>query len=138
MLFIFNAQHDCRACRCSATGQEFVVQERLITDRTRVAVSHSATKRYLLNMHALHNADLIREALPRSLTKPKCYLTDRRARHNQIAGGLRITGTVRCAQAAAKAKQTRERNKEAREAAAGGHSAATGVTTMEDHGAGTC
>ncbi|KAH9835337.1 uncharacterized protein C8Q71DRAFT_870860, partial [Rhodofomes roseus] len=116
VLFIFNAQHDCRVCGCSATAPEAIIQERLVTARTRSAVKHTDKPRYLLNMHALHNGDLIRETLPRNLTEPKYYIARayRQAKHSQIARGLHLTGTLRRKQAAAKAAETRARNKEAR------------------------
>ncbi|KAH9912209.1 uncharacterized protein B0H18DRAFT_942872 [Fomitopsis serialis] len=114
VLFIFNAQHDCYACHCTTAGLEHVIQERVVTARTRLHVTHAETPRYLLNMHALHNADLIRETLPRNLTEPQYYLADRQVQHCRIATALRVTGSVRRKQIAAKAAETRARNKEAR------------------------
>ncbi|KAH9911660.1 uncharacterized protein B0H18DRAFT_892153 [Fomitopsis serialis] len=121
ILFIFNAQHDCRACHCTTTALEHIVQERVVTARTRLHVTHAETPRFLLNMHALHNADLVRETLPRNLTEPRYYLADRKAQHRRIATDLRVTGGARRAQAAAKAAQTRIRNKEARAATTSSH-----------------
>lgn len=79
---------------------------------------HKETARYLLNMHTLHNANLIRETLPSTLTKPVYYVADRHAHHHQAAETIRVTGTVQRARAAAKAAETRACNKEARAQAA--------------------
>lgn len=62
-------------------------------------------------MHALHNAQLLRETLPRSLTEPQPYLVDRKAKHYELAANLRVTGPLKRAETAAKAKATREKNK---------------------------
>ncbi|KAH9929132.1 hypothetical protein B0H21DRAFT_781150 [Amylocystis lapponica] len=112
VLFIFNAQHDCRTAGCLSTVVEPIVQERRTTARTRSAVAHAPAQRYYLNMHALHNAAFIRETLPRALTEPKPYVQDRLAKHQEIAAGLRTI---------AKAAETRARNK------AKGTKASTGV-----------
>ncbi|KAJ6615280.1 hypothetical protein B0H10DRAFT_1746857, partial [Mycena sp. CBHHK59/15] len=49
---------------------------------------HSEEAQFILNMHALHNAHLIREVLPRTLTAPVPYLNDRTAAHNRFATQL--------------------------------------------------
>lgn len=61
-------------------------------------------------MHALHNAHLIRETLPRDLVKPTPYFEDRRAKHDEFAAELRVTGPARRAEALQKGKETRARN----------------------------
>ncbi|KAH9942016.1 hypothetical protein B0H21DRAFT_811258 [Amylocystis lapponica] len=111
VLFIFNAQHDCRMTSCSATAVENITQERAATTRTQSAISHTTAERFLLNMHALHNAALIRETLPRSLTRPKLYIEDRLVKHGEIAAHLRVTGPQKRAQTLAKSAETRARNK---------------------------
>ena len=42
-------------------------------------------------MHALHNAHLIRNTLPRDLTRPVALFPNRLAKHHELAAGLRIT-----------------------------------------------
>ncbi|KAJ7226568.1 hypothetical protein C8J57DRAFT_1389121 [Mycena rebaudengoi] len=60
-------------------------------------------------MHALHNAHLIRETLPRHLTAPTCCFTDRREKHSQFAAVLRETGLVKHAEAVAKTQATKQK-----------------------------
>ncbi|KAH9949935.1 hypothetical protein B0H21DRAFT_803620 [Amylocystis lapponica] len=129
VLFIFNAQHDCRTAGCLPTDIENVVQERQTTTRTRSAVAHAPAQRFILNMHALHNAALIRETLPRALTEPKCYVQDRLTKHHEIAAGLRVTGPLQRAQAIAKAAETRARNKAKGTKASTGHGVLASTST---------
>lgn len=65
-------------------------------------------------MHAIHNAALIRRALPRHLVAPKPFLPDRTARHQELAKGLQATGPVKRAETAAKTKATKAKNKAAK------------------------
>ncbi|KAL6302042.1 hypothetical protein BKA93DRAFT_919240 [Sparassis latifolia] len=116
VLFIFNAQHDCRMTSCSPTGTQHVVQERSTTARTEAVIAHTTAERFLLNTHAIHNAALIRQTLPRSLTRPISYLDNRYMKHREIAAGLRESGPIKRAQTAAKAADTRARKKLAQEA----------------------
>jgi len=62
-------------------------------------------------MHALHNANLIRETLPTSLYKPQPLFSDRRAKHDEIAAGLRVTGPKKRVAQKEKSKATRAKNK---------------------------
>ncbi|KAI0733231.1 hypothetical protein C8Q72DRAFT_773098, partial [Fomitopsis betulina] len=64
VLYIFNAQHDCCTAGCSATTTMPVIQEGRETKRTRNVWTHVKTEHYILNMHALHIAALLRQALP--------------------------------------------------------------------------
>ncbi|KAI0682681.1 hypothetical protein BC835DRAFT_1424141 [Cytidiella melzeri] len=112
--FIFNAQHDCRTGRCElADSDKVVIQERLRTKISVKSVVHRDDGRYILNMHALHNAHLVRSILPRSLTTPVPLVPDREAFHRQIAEGLRVSGPAKRAETQAKAKNTREKKKQA-------------------------
>lgn len=52
---------------------------------------HTTGERFVINTHALHNAHLLREALPRDLTKPVPYVQNRRETHEQLATSLRST-----------------------------------------------
>ncbi|KAJ7813468.1 hypothetical protein B0H14DRAFT_2376855, partial [Mycena olivaceomarginata] len=65
----FNVQHDCVFCNCKQQAVA-VWQQRIITDLTELEVKHSPQERYIVNMHALHNAHLLREVFPRFLTAP--------------------------------------------------------------------
>ncbi|KII82864.1 hypothetical protein PLICRDRAFT_120152 [Plicaturopsis crispa FD-325 SS-3] len=112
ILFIFNAQHDCFSGGCTISNDvQTERQGRDNTTRTVNTVVHKDDSRFLLNMHALHNAHLIRSTLPRSLTEPKPYFQDRRAKHDEFATKLRITGPEKRAETAKKAQITRERNR---------------------------
>ncbi|KZT28379.1 hypothetical protein NEOLEDRAFT_1161183 [Neolentinus lepideus HHB14362 ss-1] len=116
ILFLFNAQHDCTQGNCGATGWRSVHQERQTTSLQERCIVHEDDDRFILNMHALHNAALIRDVLPRSLTKPQRYLSNRSSKLNEISESLRISGPAKRAESAAKAAETRARNKRAREA----------------------
>ncbi|KAJ7908106.1 hypothetical protein B0H13DRAFT_2233350 [Mycena leptocephala] len=94
---IVHPEHDCVFCKCKAASV-FVRQERIFTDLTELEISHSPEQRFILNMHALHNAHLIRDILLRSLTEPIPYLQDRAA--------------TKRAETQAKTKATREKNKQ--------------------------
>ncbi|KAF5384429.1 hypothetical protein D9615_003465 [Tricholomella constricta] len=114
LLFICNAQHDCKLGTCKfSTNSRFRRQERLETTIPHTTIVHSALDRYLLNTHALHNAHLIRETLPRSLTAPIPYKTNRIHFHEGLAATLRVTGPAKRAASQAKAKETRDRKKAA-------------------------
>ncbi|KAI0688378.1 hypothetical protein BC835DRAFT_1284746 [Cytidiella melzeri] len=112
--FIFNAQHDCRTGQCElADSDKVVIQERLRTKISVKSVVHRDDGRYILNMHALHNAHLVRSILPRSLTTPVALVPDWEAFHRQIAEGLQVSGPAKRAETQAKAKNTREKKKQA-------------------------
>ncbi|KAF9468999.1 hypothetical protein BDZ94DRAFT_1357550 [Collybia nuda] len=112
ILFIFNSQHDCRGAGCKVVEEaQPVMQGRNVTKLKQAAVIHAEDTRYFLNMHALHNANLIRDTIPPHLSKPKHYFTDRQAKHIQFAEKVRVSGPEKRAQTVAKAKATRERKK---------------------------
>ncbi len=136
--FVFNAQHDCRSCSCKATGIESIRQERHETSRTRRTLQHSETERYLLNMHALHNADLIRQILPRRHWAPKPYLSDRKSSHQRFAAKARSLGTKKREETAAKAAATRARKKEALTSEGrAGEDRTNAASTSAEHGNGS-
>jgi hypothetical protein len=68
--FPLNVQHDCLTLRCPASGVEVIRQERLNTTIQRQSIEHRQESIFIVNMHALHNAQRIREILPRDLTQP--------------------------------------------------------------------
>ncbi len=62
-------------------------------------------------MHGLHNADLIRQRLPRHHWAPKPYLPDRKAAHREFAAKARSVGSKKREETAAKAAATRARKR---------------------------
>ena len=58
-------------------------------------IEHKPLNEYLINTHAFHNAYLIREILPRELTSPIPFCTDRHSYHLEIASQLRKTQDVK-------------------------------------------
>ncbi|KAJ3786078.1 hypothetical protein GGU10DRAFT_420697 [Lentinula aff. detonsa] len=117
ILFNFNTQHDCINGKCKIIqSTSYVLQERIETEKFKKVVEHSDDTRFFLNMHGLHNAHLIREALPRHLVAPTHLIDDRVAFHKQLAAGLQITGVEKRALKKAKAAATRAKNKQAKEA----------------------
>ncbi|KAI0701827.1 hypothetical protein BC835DRAFT_1223341, partial [Cytidiella melzeri] len=68
--FMFNVQHDCPRAQCSSTGTRTVIQERTDSGQTESHIEHRALDEYIVNLHALHNAHLIRRVIPRVLTAP--------------------------------------------------------------------
>ncbi|KAI0311552.1 hypothetical protein OF83DRAFT_1166297 [Amylostereum chailletii] len=109
-LFVFNAQHDCSSSKCQiAEGTRFARQERKVTNIPKQAVQHADDDNFVINMHAIHNAALLRATLPRILTRPIPYHQDREAMRKQVAAGLRILGPAKRAATKAKGAETRAR-----------------------------
>ncbi|KAJ6615671.1 hypothetical protein B0H10DRAFT_2255157, partial [Mycena sp. CBHHK59/15] len=67
-----------RACGCDASGVTRQMQERQESDMLVHSIVHSNDTQFVVNMHAFHNARLLRKVLPVALTKPRCLYTDRR------------------------------------------------------------
>ncbi|KAJ7820571.1 hypothetical protein B0H14DRAFT_3089240 [Mycena olivaceomarginata] len=111
IMLSFNVQHDCVHSKCKPDMVR-VRQERTLTDRTELQITHTEEQRFILNMHALHNGHLIRDILPRSLTAPVPYLQDRVVSHRRFAEQLRKTGPVKRAETRAKTQATRAKNKQ--------------------------
>jgi hypothetical protein len=81
---------------------------------TQKIVVHADDSRFLINMHGLHNAHLIREALPSHLTELKPCFADRRTKHFEFAAALREVGPTKRAEASAKGQATKAKNKQDR------------------------
>ncbi|KAI0827855.1 hypothetical protein BC628DRAFT_1409428 [Trametes gibbosa] len=111
VLFIFNAQHHCRACGCTRLKDQRIMQERKLTERTRSSLIHKPIECYLVNTHVLHNAALLREVLPRELTLPILYVANCEAHHKDRSAFMRFVGPLKRAGAQATAAETRARNK---------------------------
>ncbi|KAF8488776.1 hypothetical protein JB92DRAFT_3249859 [Gautieria morchelliformis] len=110
--FMVNVQHDCRTAKCGVTGSRVYRQEREATSRTSPALVHADDMQFVLNLNAIHNADLVHETLPRTLTAPEPLHQDRRSYHDRMAAQVRVMRTHKRAQTKAKAKATRSANKE--------------------------
>ena len=116
--FIFNAQHHCKSGNCKIRTRT-QIQEREQTTRTIPHMEHADDNKFLVNMHAIHNASLIRETVKTVYGGPKPYFgMDRRSHHNAAAARLRVSGPKKRAEANEKRKATRERNKSAKRAQA--------------------
>ena len=109
--FIFNAQHDCEGGKCGyGTGTYNGGQ----TTAKRTII-HSTHDRFFINLHALHNAWRLREVLPRNLTEPTPYITDREEFHHMMARKLQKNNPQKRAKAKEKAKDTRAQKKRTNE-----------------------
>lgn len=62
-------------------------------------------------MYALHNANLVRKAIPRELTAPKPLYANRKAHHDKIATTLRVSQTAKRVITQAKRKATLDAKK---------------------------
>lgn len=54
-------------------------------------IYHADDDHFLICTYALHNANMLRRALPRVLTTPKPLYEDRRAQHYDVAARLRVS-----------------------------------------------
>lgn len=92
--------------RCQPSAFRFQMQERQETSRTTKLIAHKDSSHFVLNMHSLHNAHLLRKVLPRELVAPKPLYENRTARHYEIVESLRVTQSEKRARTAAKRKAT--------------------------------
>ncbi|KAJ7136616.1 hypothetical protein C8R44DRAFT_828518 [Mycena epipterygia] len=104
--FLYNTQHDCQLAECEASGEKPRMQERVDSGLTEKFIVHKPTERYIVNTHAFHNAHLLREVLPRTLTAPIPLFADRKAKHYELANGKRKRAAEK--RAAAKKKKQGE------------------------------
>ncbi|KAJ7619414.1 hypothetical protein FB45DRAFT_1033278 [Roridomyces roridus] len=93
--FNFNAQHDCSAANCEATGERERMQERVASDDIETFIVHNPLDRYLINTHVFHNAHLLRATLPRDLVAPIPVFQDRRTKHDECAATFRVNKSAR-------------------------------------------
>ncbi|KAJ7892224.1 hypothetical protein B0H13DRAFT_1625696 [Mycena leptocephala] len=116
LLFKFNCQHDCRHHKCKfVESTDNIRRGRVVTAATEIpVVMHAVDDDYFLNMHGIHNAHLIRETIPRDLTIPRPYLSDRVSKHKELAAQLRVSGPAKRAETNAKHAQTLQKNKAAK------------------------
>ncbi|KAK7047084.1 hypothetical protein VNI00_006746 [Paramarasmius palmivorus] len=116
--FALNVQHDCEAAGCAADGTALRRQERIQSSATRTIWVHRNHDRYIVNLHALHNARLIQKYLPRHLTTPRPLYTDRIRRLTKMGQELEESAQKQKEDTNAKRKETLARNKALKEAAA--------------------
>lgn len=109
--FLYNVQHDCNLAECEATGEKPRMQERVDSGLTDKFIVHKPVERFIINTHAFHNAHLLRQVLPRTLTKPIPLFADRKSKHYELAGNLREIKNGKRKRAAEK----REEKKQAKE-----------------------
>jgi hypothetical protein len=74
---------------CQPTATRMEMQERQATDRSTHLISHANDTHFILNMHAIHNAHLLRRVLPRELWRPVLLYPDQIVRHSAVAAKLR-------------------------------------------------
>ena len=85
------------------------------TSRTSKLIAHEDSSHFVLNMHALHNAHLLRRILPQELVAPKPLYDDRTTRHYEIATSLQVTQSEKRAHTAANRKATNNAKKSKKE-----------------------
>ncbi|KAJ6605878.1 hypothetical protein B0H10DRAFT_2178679, partial [Mycena sp. CBHHK59/15] len=113
--FSFNAQHDCRACGCDASGVTRQMQERQESNTLVHSIVHKADTRFVINTHGFHNAGLLRKYLPVALTKPRLLFSDRRKRHDELSVSLAAQQKQKRAATQEKSAATREKKKAEKE-----------------------
>jgi len=100
-------QHDCPLAKCTASGKQPLIQERVESDLFKSYIEHKPVDRFVINTHAFHNAHRLRAALERSLVVPILLypLEVRKAKHTEIAHGLRATQKAKLEARAAQKKK---------------------------------
>jgi hypothetical protein len=81
-------------------------------------IEHQPVDHFIINLHALHNAHLLRNVLPRDLTRPLPLFLDRQAKHCEWAAELRVTKDAK----RLAAKEKRDAKKAAEESVVDGAS----------------
>ncbi|EPQ55871.1 hypothetical protein GLOTRDRAFT_105784 [Gloeophyllum trabeum ATCC 11539] len=116
--FSINVLHNCQKEMCDASGRRAKIQERLETNIVETFIQHKSKDHYLINTHSLHNPHLLRQVLPRHLTRPMPRFqgeNDRREKHAEFAAKLRADTDVKRKKVEdAKAQKQREDKESAR------------------------
>lgn len=134
--FAFNVQHDCMTGNCAVeTRDRVIMQERLPVQCKLPTLVHKNDTHFIINMHALHNAQLLRHHLPRALTEPKHTHADRTALHLELASRARATRTTKRDQTAEKRAATTAAR--AAEAVVAGIPAAAGIPEASTNNSGS-
>lgn len=91
--FLYNVQHDCPLAKCTASGKQPLMQERVESGLFKTYIEHKPIERFVINTHGFHNAHRLRIVLKRSLVVPILLypLEIRKAKHTEIAHSLRAT-----------------------------------------------
>ncbi|KAF8951656.1 hypothetical protein BDZ97DRAFT_1683873 [Flammula alnicola] len=89
--FLYNVQHDCVLAKCTASGKQALMQERVESGVFDAFIEHKPIDRFVINTHAFHNAHLLRASLDHSLVVPVLLYPpeERRAKHTEFAQTLR-------------------------------------------------
>ncbi|KAJ4464605.1 hypothetical protein C8R41DRAFT_872068 [Lentinula lateritia] len=130
--FVVNVQHDCRGSNCQPTGKVIQRQERQDSGVSMKSIEHNDDRHFIINMHALHNAHLLRRFLPRYLTVPRPLHSDRKKWHGELAKTLVVTQAEKRAETNRKAAETRAKNAATKNAAAVAKNTETAGTETGD------
>ena len=77
--------HDCYHGHCQASGVCQLKQEHVLSGKTENFVEHKTEyDAYIISLHALHNAHLLRGVLPRELVRPLPFAVDRISHHQNV------------------------------------------------------
>lgn len=99
-------QHDCERSECEASDSRVEYQEREATTRMVSLIKHVDDGHFIVNIHALHNAHLIRAIFPSSLIVTPQLSDDRVQLHNNLASILRESSKEKKAKANEKRQAT--------------------------------
>ena len=104
---MFNVQHDCATAKCTDSKRTPRRQERLDLDETEPMIEHQPLDVYVVNTHSLHNAHLLRRALPRDLIAPVPFIDpkQRQAEHAKLVAKWRENPKSHTAQGQAREKK---------------------------------
>ena len=97
--------------RCHPTGSRPEIQEHQVSDRTVSFVEHKDDNHFIINLHALHNATLLRRVLPPALVKPSLVHPNQQEHHYDVAASLRVQREAKRVARNNKGKATRAANK---------------------------
>ena len=106
-------QHDCEAAGCAIDGIEARTQERAESAATRRVLQHRTEQegaKFIVNLHAFHNARLIRKYLPWNLTLPRALYPDRERRLLELGEKVTMEQAQKQTERTRKAAETRARN----------------------------
>jgi hypothetical protein len=95
--FLYNVQHDCPLAKCTASGKQALMQERVESGLFKTHIEHQPVERFVINTHAFHNAHLLRATLPRSIASPVRLHEDRYSLHTGFAEAIRVAKAGRTA-----------------------------------------
>jgi hypothetical protein len=65
------------------------MQERVDSGKTQDVITHTHYHEYIMNTHGIHNIHLLYSVVPSHLIAPALRMSNRQARHSQLAGMLR-------------------------------------------------